>query len=112
MLFGMDLYKTKCNHPFPYGTPACPGCGATFAWTDVVAEENARKHTGEMTTLDYIHVQTLLKHEEGKEAARIVKGIMNVSDKKAREMCNEYARKWNLKEPFSKKSFWDRLIGK
>lgn len=106
------IYCPRCNHPFPYGTPKCPGCGATFGFTEVIAEENAKKHTGEMTTPDYIQVQSLLKKGDSKEAARLVKEIMNVNEKKAKEMCNEFAIKWKLPIPFPKKSFWERITGK
>lgn len=106
------IYCPRCNNPLTYGTPECPGCGATFGWTETIAEENAKKHAGEMTTPDYMQIQTLLKHGEYKEAARLVKGIMNISNKEAEIKCNELAAKWKLPMPFPKKSFWDRITGK
>ena len=105
------IHCLKCNYPIPYGDEKCPGCGATIGYPEVIAQENAKKHTGKLTTPDFIHIQYLLNKGQGKEAVDIVKGILMVDTKKAKEICNEYAAKWKCEIPFPKKSFWSRLKG-
>lgn len=106
------IYCPRCNNSLTYGVSQCSGCGATFGWTETIADENAKNHSGKMTTPDYMQVQTLLKHGENKEAARLVKEILNISNKEAEKKCNEFAIKWKLPIPFPKKSFWARITGK
>ena len=95
-----DIYCPRCNNLIIYGTPKCEGCGATFGWTQEIANENAKNHTGKMTTPDVIQVQHLIRQGKNKEAVKLVKGIMKISTKEAKDMVNMRAKQIGFPEPF------------
>jgi hypothetical protein len=97
---GKDIYCPRCNNLVRYGTPACETCGATFGWVEDIAWDNAKNHTGEMTSPDVMELQFLIKKGENDKAVKLVKEIMKVNTKEAKKTVNMRAKQIGYPEPF------------
>lgn len=72
---GRDFTCPRCRTFIKYGVKVCPGCGATFGYTEDIAAENARNQPGKLTEPDIIQIKYLLTNNRKIEAVKLVRDI-------------------------------------